>query len=74
MPLMPNLHTIVPYRIVIYARDIRNITGCSERTARQMIQRIRMAYNKSVGQYITISEFCAYKGLKEEEVSKFLIN
>lgn len=74
MPFMPNMHKKVPDRIVIYARDIKNITGCSERTARQMISRIRIAYNKSAGQYITISEFCKYKGLREEEVSKFLIN
>jgi hypothetical protein len=74
MPDMPFLPKYVPFRIVVYAKDIKNIIGCSERTARQMLQRIRTANQKNARQYVTVSEFCAYTGLKEEEVNKFLIN
>ncbi|MBV7532854.1 hypothetical protein KW844_22355 [Chitinophaga sp. sic0106] len=70
---MPNSHRLIPKRIVIYARDIENITGRSERTARLLMQRIREAYGKKPGQFISISEFCLFTGLKEIEVEKFIV-
>jgi hypothetical protein len=57
---------------VIYAKDIRNITGRSERTARKMLQQIRLANGKNKGDFVTVTEFCAYTRLTEEIVSKFL--
>jgi hypothetical protein len=70
---MPNSHRLIPKRIVIYARDIENVTGRSERTARLLLQRIRQAYGKKQGQFVSIAEFCSFTGLKEEEVRHFLI-
>lgn len=70
---MPNSHRLIPKRIVIYARDIENITGRRERTSRLLMQRIRKAYGKKPGQFISISEFCSFVGLKEEEVRQFLV-
>lgn len=67
------MQTLIPNRIVIYARDIENITGRKERTARQLLQRIRKANGKVPGQFVTIAEFCRFTGLKEEEVSRFLV-
>ena len=72
MPYLPIMPKIVPDRIVIYPRDIANITGCSDRTARLILQRIRKINNKTVGQYVTIKEFCSYSGFTESEVTKFL--
>ncbi|CAL1518560.1 hypothetical protein [Chitinophaga sp. MM2321] len=69
---MPNLHILVPNRIVIYAKDIQNITGRSERTARKMLQQIRKANGKKKGEFVTVAEFCIYAGLKEEIVAGFL--
>ncbi|MEI3800373.1 hypothetical protein SAMN05660461_5317 [Chitinophaga ginsengisegetis] len=70
---MPNSQGLIPKRMVIYARDIENITGRSERTARLMLQRIRETFGKNQGQFISVSEFCQYTGLKEEEVNRFLL-
>ncbi|MEO6229435.1 MAG: hypothetical protein ABJB11_01925 [Ferruginibacter sp.] len=64
----------IPNRIVIYAKDIMNITGRKERAARKLIGRIRKEYNKKEGDFISIDEFCEFTGLMEERVNKFLIN
>jgi len=72
MPKMPIMQKIVPNRIVVYARDIENITGRRERAARQLLQRIREVNGKRPGQFVTITEFCLYTGLTQEDVSRFL--
>ena len=72
-PDWPNLTMFVPDRIVIYPRDVQNITGCSERSARRILQRIRIANKKTDEQFVSVTEFCAYTGLKEEDVRRFLV-
>jgi hypothetical protein len=72
MLYMPIMHTLIPNRIVIYARDIENITDRKERTARQLLQRIRNANGKVPGQFVAVSEFCQYTGLKEKDITSFL--
>jgi len=69
---MPIMHRLIPSRIVIYAKDIENITGRSERTARQLLQRIRKANGKKKEEFVTVKEFCQFTGLKTEEVAIFL--
>ena len=62
----------IPVRIVIYAKDIMLITGRKKRTAHKLLVQIRKQYNKDRGAFVTIQEFCAYTGLKEEQVLPFL--
>ena len=64
----------IPNRIVIYAKDITNITGRKERTARKLLAQIRKKYKKKKGSFITIEEFCEFTGLKKETVHQFLVN
>lgn len=64
----------IPNRIVIYAKDIMNITGRKERAARKLLARIRKKYNKKGGEFISIDEFCQFTGLKKESVREFLSN
>lgn len=61
-----------PVRIIIYTRDVENITGKSERAARRLLKKIRQHLNKNDTQLITVSEFCQYTGLKEEDVERFM--
>ena len=63
---------VIPNRIAIYAKDIQNITGRSERTARKMLATIRKKLNKQNGEFITIEEFCRYAGFKVEQITNFL--
>lgn len=69
---MPNSHKLIPHCIVIYAKDIRNITGRSERTARKMLQQIREANGKRKGDLVSVEKLCRFSGLKEETVYQFM--
>ena len=63
----------IPNRIVIYAKDIMNITGRKERAARKLLARIRKKYKKVNGDFISVKEFCNFTGLEENQVKEFLI-
>ena len=64
----------IPNRIVIYAKDVMNITGRKERAARKLLARIRKKYKKKKGEFISIDEFCEFTSLKKESVREFLTN
>jgi hypothetical protein len=63
----------IPNRIVIYAKDVMNITGRKERAARKLLARIRKKYKKKKGDFISIKEFCEFTGIDKELVNAFLI-
>jgi hypothetical protein len=62
----------IPTRIVIYAKDIMNITGRKERWAYKLMDQIRKKYEKGRGSMISVDEFCEYTGLKIDKVEAFL--
>lgn len=62
----------IPNRVVIYTKDVVNITGRSDRTARHILSAIRKKNNKPPASLISISEFCEHTGLKEEIITPFL--
>jgi hypothetical protein len=64
----------IPKRIVIYAKDITNITGRKKAAARNLMAKIRKKYKKSNGEFISIVDFCEFNGLKKESLSAFLCN
>lgn len=61
-----------PRRVVITTKDIQNILGICERSARELMQRIRLMLEKGQEQYVTVAEFCRFVGLTEDEVQPFL--
>ena len=64
----------IPNRIVIYAKDIMNITSRKERAARKLLAKIKKKYKKGRGDFISVDEFCDFTSLKKESVSTFLSN
>ncbi len=62
----------LPKRLVIYPKDVMNITGRRERAARKLLASIRRKYNKDCHAFITIEEFCQYTGIPEDMVRRFL--
>ena len=62
----------IPLRVVLYPKDVENITGRSDRTARKLLQTIRGAFGKSSHEFVTVKEFCAFTGIDEELVKDFL--
>lgn len=64
--------TTLPARIVIYTKDVANITGMQRDTARKLLSRIRRKQGKSKRSLITVFEFCEHMGFKPEWVFPFL--
>jgi hypothetical protein len=62
----------IPLRIVIYSKDVMNITGCRRRTAQKLIAGIKAKGAKSRGGFVTVTEFCRHTGFSPEEVHPFL--
>lgn len=60
------------HRICIHTKEVQIITGKSERTARTVINDIKITYNKQKHQEITIREFCDYMGFPYEEVYQMI--
>lgn len=64
----------IPKRVVVYAKDVENITGRRERAARKILQRIREKFGKSKDAFVTVREFSLYTGIDEDLVRDFLID
>ena len=54
-------------RIAIYPKDIMIITGKSERSAREILKKIKTHYGKDKHQIVTVDEFCNFMGIKHSE-------
>ncbi len=65
---------MAPVRICVYAKDIQKMTGKGQGYARRLIKRIREASGKEMGDQITVSDFCRFTRMKEEEVRPFLVD
>ncbi len=63
---------VIPQRQIIYSKDIEFIMGCSVRTAQRVIQKVRDAVGKGIGDYITVKEFCEVMRIEEREVRGFM--
>jgi hypothetical protein len=62
----------MPCRVVVYPRDIENITGRRPRTAARILQQIRNLNKKEKRQLITVKELCDYLKVPEEVIRPFL--
>jgi hypothetical protein len=64
----------IPQRVVIYAKDVENITGMKNRTARRLLEKVRKHAGKTNEELITVYEFCQFTGISEAIVWPFIIN
>lgn len=62
----------IPTRIVVYPKDVMNITGRRQRASRKLLDRIRIQNGKDPEAFVTLEEFCRFTGMKEEYVRPFL--
>jgi len=65
-------HTRMPLRVVIYPKDVENITGLGDRAARKLVQKIKTGLGKSKPMFITVQEFSLCTGIPEELIKDFL--
>jgi len=59
-------------RIVVTAKDVQLITGKKDKGSRNLLKKIKMAFNKSKESFVTFDEFCIYTGLEMEDVKQFI--
>jgi hypothetical protein len=69
---MPFMEKYIPNRIVIYPKDIQNITGRKERTARKLLQDLKAKIGKGKNDFLTVEEFCNLMNFKEDHIKAFL--
>lgn len=63
----------IPNRVVIYSKDVSNITGLGPRSARKLLFSIRKSLNKPKTAFVTVQEFASYTGIGEETLRAFLV-
>lgn len=59
-------------RVVIYLKDIQQLTGKSYRHAIYLNKEIRNHFNKQPHQYLTTYEFADYTGIDIDIIDKYL--
>lgn len=62
----------VPNRVVLYTKDVSNITGLRPRAARKLLALIRQKQQKARTAFITVADFSSYTGIGEDLVQAFL--
>ena len=65
---------LLPKRICIYTKDIQNVTGRKEKTARRLLSKIKKELGKPEEGFVTVQEFCKFTGISEEEVNRFMVD
>jgi hypothetical protein len=69
---MNSIKKTLPLRVVIYPKDVENITGLGDRAARKLIQKIKSGLGKSKPMFVTVQEFSVCTGIPEELIRDFL--
>ena len=64
----------IPPRIIIYAKDVENITGRRSRTCYTILQKIKMHYRKKKTDLVTIKEFSEFMSIPETLIRDFLMD
>jgi hypothetical protein len=67
------LMNVIPPRVVIYSKDVSNITGLSPKASRKLLCNIRKLLGKPGRSFVTVKEFTSYTGINEEQVRPFLL-
>ena len=63
----------VSCRVVVYTKDVSNITGLGPRASRKLLCSIRKQLNKPKTGFITIEEFASFTGIREDLVRSSLL-
>ena len=61
-------------RLIIFISDIQRITGKSERSCRNLMEKAKKHHQKQKHQPLTIPEFCDYMGLSLMDVNLILFH
>lgn len=68
--MLPNK---IPNRVCINPKDVSNITGHSIRSARKIINHIKLIHKKEKHQLVTVHEFSQYMNIPLEVVESYIV-
>lgn len=60
-------------RVVVYPKDVSNITGLRRRAAGKLLATVRSKLGKDPSAFVTVSDFAAVTGIAEEVIQPFLV-
>lgn len=60
-------------RLVIYPKDVVQLTGRSERYSQKLLIKIKETFKKAPHQFVTLDEFAEFAGIPKDEVKKHLL-
>lgn len=63
----------IPPRLCMRTKDICNITGYSMKTARAIINDIKVFHKKEKHQMVTIHEFSSYMNIPVDQIEPYII-
>jgi hypothetical protein len=61
-------------RMVVYAKDVENLTGRKSRTSYEILRRIKAYFNKSAHDLVTVIEFAFYMKMDVEVVRAGMVD
>ena len=61
-------------RIVIYAKDVMNLTGRKSRAAQELLRKIRVALGKKKDAFVTVKEFSLFTGIEEDLLYEHMVD
>jgi hypothetical protein len=67
IPYYMPVNTQTTHRLVIYAADIRQLTGCSKSSSHRQLEKIKEQLGRQPHQYVMIEEYCTAMGLSYDK-------
>jgi hypothetical protein len=61
-------------RIVLYVKDVQQLTGKGETTSRAILQKIRRNKAKTKDQFVSIEDFAEFTGISLDLIKEYLSN
>ncbi len=56
-------------KVVIYPKDVANITGKTYRSSWVLLNKVKAHYQKGKHQVVSVQELCDYLGLSPEDIA-----
>jgi hypothetical protein len=63
----------IPTRVVIYTKDVSNMTGLCDKASRKLLRLVRIHFGKPKRSFVTVQDFATYTGIREETIKPFLM-
>ena len=60
-------------RVVLYPKDVERLTGRKDKTARKLLNEIKLSLGKQRKDFVSVREFSQFTGIHEDDIYLSLI-